>query len=104
MKTVLSLPLVRPLTGPSKLIVSAIVSPTLLPLLPATVVRATEGGVAPSVGAAALTTGSGVLSMSAISPGWAKALPAASTMAAASAVFSAASSIVACPVWEASMV
>ena len=37
-KTVLSLPLVRPLTGPSKLSVSVIASPTLLPAAPATVV------------------------------------------------------------------
>ena len=107
LKTVLSLPLVSPLTGPSKVSVSAIVSPTLLPGVPDTVVKATEGAVEPSVGAVVSTTGSGVASMFGMLPPfavYAKALPAASRTAVTSAVFSAASSIAAWPFCPTAMV
>jgi hypothetical protein len=41
----LAVPLIRPLTAPSKVSVNLMVSPLLLPAVPAIVVRAVEGGV-----------------------------------------------------------
>ena len=67
-KTWLFVPLVSPLTGPSKVTVSEIVSPTLSPAVPATVVRAMTGAVAASVGAEVSITGSPELSMSGMAP------------------------------------
>ena len=97
LKTVLSLPLERPTTGPSKVNVREIDSPTLLPAAPDTVVAVIVGGVATSVGAAVSTTGSALASMAGISPAYTKALPAASRMPSSSAALSAASSMVAWP-------
>ena len=57
-KMLLLLPAVKPLTGPSKVSVSESVSPALLPPLPDTVVRLTDGAVAPSVAAVVSITGS----------------------------------------------
>ena len=103
-KMLLLVPLVSPLTGPSKVSVSERVSPTLLPPLPASVVAETAGAVAPSVGGVVSTTGSGVLSMSGMAPAWTKALPTVSWIPPTSAVFNASSSIVTCPPWPAWMV
>ncbi len=69
-KTVLLLPVVSPLTLPSKVMVSVMVSPALLPAVPATVERAVAGTVLPSVGAT-------VSSVKLLAPA-ALALPAAS--------------------------
>ena len=98
---VLLVPLVRPLTGPSKVSVSEIVSSALLPPLPATVVKATVGAVADKLGADVSTTGSATVSMFGMLPAKVKALPAASLRPATSALFSAPSSIAACPLCNA---
>ena len=104
LKTVLSLPLERPTTGPSKVNVSEIDSPTLLPAAPDTVVAVIVGGVATSVGAVVSTTGSALTSMAGMSPACTKAFPAASRMPSARAALSAASSMTAGPFCPAAMV
>ena len=48
-------PVARPLTSPSKFTVSVIVSPALLPAVPATVLNATDGAAPPSVAAVVST-------------------------------------------------
>ena len=45
LKMVLSVPLIRPLTLPSKVTVRVMVSPALLPAVPATVLSAVDGTV-----------------------------------------------------------
>ena len=97
-KTEPAVPLVRPLTGPSKPSVSTMVWPAVLPGTPVTAALESVGAVVSMVGSGAVS------SMAGISPMWAKALPATSRMPASSAAFSAASSIVAGPFWPAAMV
>ena len=100
-KTVLSVPLVSPLTGPSKFSVRTITSPALSPAVPEKVVRVTAGAGVPSTGAMVSIRGSGAVSMAGMLPACAKALPAASARPLTSAVFNAASSISSWPFWPA---